>query len=114
MPKQTGLVDLKLPKKSKKELKEAAMPMPAGDSEPRYPYGTRLELDKELIPKLGIESINGGEMVRIVAQGKVTEVRITDTDGSKKPNRIEIQLQKMEVQRDTQAEYEGGFNGKPS
>ena len=96
MPK---LIDFKVTaaekKKRAKEIKDGPTPQ---DYEDSYPYNLRISLDKELLKKVpAAKKLKGGQMVDIVARAKVTEVRITDTDGSQEPERIEIQIQKMGI-----------------
>lgn len=94
------LVSMKLPEKTKKQLKEEQA-VPGLDSEGReqYPYGLRLTLnEKEQIEKLGLQKLEAGAMVDIRAVGKVVEVSVTNTDKKKKDyQRVEIQIQKIGI-----------------
>ena len=92
------LVSMKLPKKTKKQLKDECVPCDVGDRE-RYPYGLRLSLnEKEQIEKLGLQNLEAGAMVDIQAVGKVVEVSVTNTDTKKKDyRRLEIQIHKIGI-----------------
>lgn len=92
------MVDLKLPKKTKKELKEDMGPLTIGNQE-KYPYGMRLSFNTELIPKFPeLEKVKVGEKVKIVGIGEVMEVRKVDRQGDKNQFSVEIQIQKLGVQ----------------
>lgn len=103
------LIDLKLPKKTKKELK-ADMPMTAEPDQPQYPYGSRLDFDTDQLKKIpALRGVDAGEMVSIVAKAKVVEVRVTDRDGEKKREHVELQIQEIAISRDSQSELAAGF-----
>jgi len=88
------LIDMKMPKRTKKDHEEAMI----APNEERYPYGLRLSFGKESIEKMEtLKSIQAGAMVDIVGVGKVTEVRITDAENDRKRHNIEIQIQKVDV-----------------
>jgi len=74
---------MKLPKKSKKELKQE-MAAVSGDDMPDYPWGLSITLNKESIDKLpGLKSVKAGENVHITAKGYIRSVRMEET---KDPN----------------------------
>jgi|SRR3972149_1704872 len=96
------LVDLKLPKKTEKEMKAGMMPSTMDQDQ--YPYGTRITLNEEQVAKLGVlfDDAEVGEEVKVIAKGKVESKRANDTvggDGKKKKNRsMEIQITGIHVQ----------------
>jgi len=92
------LVDLKLPKKTRKQLeKEMAAEAPEPMDE-QYPWGVQLRFDKREIEKIeGLQNINAGTAVNIQAIGKVTEVRTTDAEKGRKRHNVEIQIQKIAI-----------------
>lgn len=91
-----NLVDLKMPKKSKVELKKDMMPTMS--SQEQYPYGFRLSFGTEQMPKFPqLEKVKVGEKVGIQGIGEIMEVRKVDRQGDKNQFSIEIQLQKVGV-----------------
>jgi len=103
------MISLKLPKKSKKDMK--AMAMPSIDSGETYPYGTSLSFDNDTIKKIAaLKEVGGGEMVEIHAMAKVTEVRIKDTGDSDTRERVELQIQDISIARDPSEEFSEGFD----
>ena len=91
-----NLVDLKIPKKSKKELKESMTVVPSPEN---YPYGMRLSFNTELMSKFSeLESVKVGENVKISGIGEVIEVRKVDQKGDKNQFTVEIQIQKLGVE----------------
>lgn len=92
------LKDLKIPKKTKKELKESTSSPSLGEQE-KYPYGMRLSFNTELIPKFPeLETVKIGEKVKISGIGEVMEVRKVDRQGDKNQFSVEIQIQKLGVE----------------
>ena len=93
------LIDMKLPKKTKKELKEYDQPIMAGERD-RWPYGLQLRFETEqveLMPSLKDYSV--GDRVVISAEAKVTEVRMVErqsTGGEAKPQyTVELQIEQI-------------------
>jgi hypothetical protein len=81
------MVDLKLPMRSEKEMKESCEPCCIGSSQPRYPYGLQLRFEKEQIDKIpSLMEYKIGDKVIITAEAEVTEVRKIErqTSGVKK------------------------------
>lgn len=89
-----NLVDLRLPKKSKKELtKEVEI------DQPKYPYGFQLRFDSEQVKKLPqLEKVKIGEKVTVNAIGEVIEVRKVDRQKEDNQFSVEIQLKQIGVQ----------------
>ena len=87
------LVDMKLPKKSKKE-RFAEMPKMSAEDEPRYPYGLELRFERDSIKKLSIlKSLEHKDRVAVTATGFVQSINVAD-DG-KTIQGMTIQLQKI-------------------
>lgn len=90
------LIDLKLPKKSKKEKELAEIPIAV--EEDRYPWGTRLEFEDQLVEKIKIlKSVKAGDMVNIQAKAKVIGLRINDREKSGEKRNVELQIQKIGI-----------------
>jgi hypothetical protein len=93
------LKDLRLPKKTKEELKKDNAPMMEQE---KYPYGMRLSFNTEMIPKFPeLENVKSGEKVSISGIGEVMEVRKMDRQGDKNQFSVEIQIQKLGVESDS-------------
>jgi hypothetical protein len=92
------LKDLKVPKKTKKELKEMTAPI-LGEPD-KYPYGMRLTFDTELMTKFPeLEKVKAGDKVNLSGVGEVIMVRKVDRQGDKKQDySTEIQIQKLGVE----------------
>ncbi len=94
MPK---LVDMKIPKKTKAEMKKEHSIGYYGEDD-RYPYGLKLRFEADQIDKIpALKTVNAGDMVNIAAMGKVTEVRVTDKDKGKNRHSVEIQIQSIGI-----------------
>jgi hypothetical protein len=88
------LKDLKLPKKSKTELK--TMDAPCGSSE-TYPYGTRITFDGDLMTKFPtLEDAQVGDKVKLVGLAEIVMVRKIDRQGDKKKDySVDLQIQQL-------------------
>ena len=90
------LVDMKLPKKSKKEL-TAEQPIAYEDVE-RWPYGLQIRFEKEQIKNLPvIKDKQVGDKCMIYAEASITSVRQSDRRDGSKDHTIEMQIEKVEV-----------------
>jgi len=88
------MIDLKLPKISKNELKTMAQPIE--DEGPRYPYGMKLTFEEDEIEKLPhLEKMKVGEKVTINGTGEVTSIRMNEDKDKKKRFSVEVQLHKV-------------------
>lgn len=92
----TGLVNLKLSKKEKKDLNEVG---PASSEGPNYPWGTRLQFEDDIVEKLGLGKLSVGDKVEITGVGEVTEISQRES-GKSKSRRVEIQIQRVAVERE--------------
>jgi len=90
-----NLVDLRLPKKTKKEL-QAETISPA--KQDRYPWGFRFSFDTELMNKFPqLKNAKIGEKVGIQGVGEVMEIRKVDRQGEKNQFSVEVQIQKVSI-----------------
>ncbi|HUV78539.1 MAG TPA: hypothetical protein VMW06_10855 [Desulfobacterales bacterium] len=90
------LIDMKIPKKTKKQLKADMSPsIEAGDRE-QYPWGLRLSFNKKEIDKLpDLKKAIAGAKIKIAAVGKIIEIRTTDAEKGRERHNVEIQIQKI-------------------
>jgi len=95
------LFDIKRPKKTKKEMEAETRPIEVGDQE-RYPYGSRLDFQKEEIEKIPfLQDAKADAKVKIVAEAFVKEVAVTDVSeksGRRPRHRVEIQIEKIGIE----------------
>lgn len=97
-----ALTDMKM---SKKEIREDAIPSPAGQNP--YPYGLRINLDTDELAKLGITAANlpdVGDGFMINARGTVTSVSEDETVGNGYRCSVSIQIEAMELTEDEGAD----------
>jgi len=98
-----AMVNLKRPKRTKKELKEEAMQVET--EQDRYPWGTRLDFHEDEIDKIGtLQGMEGGEEIVIRAKGKVIQVSTIMREGSKKREHVEIQITDIGIEDANSAE----------
>lgn len=99
------LVDMKLPKKTKKELEKGSMPEPMDREE--YPWSLRISFNQKEVEKIeSLKKIAAGAKVKISAIGKVTEVQITDAEKGRDRHRVEIQIQKIGIEDQSKTKEE--------
>jgi aspartyl-tRNA synthetase len=90
------LIDMKLPKKTKKELE--AIPSVKMDERDRWPYGLQLRFEKEQISKMPeLERLKVGNVVNISGIGKVVGVRMSERQKGENDHTIEVQIEKIGV-----------------
>lgn len=60
----------------------------------RYPYGTNIHFETDLIQKLGMSPVTSkvGDIVPIQGKGKITSISQNDSEGGSSRNNISIQL----------------------
>lgn len=103
-----NLVDLKIPKKSKAELKKENSPTVIGGGE-KYPYGFRFTFGTDQIDKFPqLKGVRIGEKIGISGIGEVMEVRKVDRQGEDNQFSVEVQLQKVGVQTKKKDQSLGG------
>lgn len=71
-------------------------PTPAKPSEESYPYGLCLDLNEDVIDKLGINVKDVGDTCRIVADAKVKRVSEEKSDGETRRS-MALQITKMSL-----------------
>ncbi len=96
------LIDIKLPKKTKEELKkEMGMDMPtvAMKDQEQWPYGLKLDFEKEQVDKISsLKNLNVGDKVLIQAEASVIEVRMSERQGGEDRHNVCIQIEKVSVE----------------
>ena len=100
-------------KRTREEIKKVNKKMATGPSagEAYYPYGTRLRFEKEEIDKIdGLKNVKAGDSLKLKAVGTITEVSIRDSDKKESSRTVEIQIEKISI--DTETEEKKGFNDK--
>lgn len=89
------LVDLK---KSKKELKQDAIPCEVKNQN-KYPYGTEIRFETEELDKLpALKNVKVGQIVKIEAQAKVVSMRQSDNAGGEKSRTVALQITNIGVE----------------
>lgn len=88
------LADMKLPKKTEKELKAESLPVL--DNQDRYPWGLQLRFEKDQIEKLPtLPSYKVGDRVMIQAEATITGVRMSERQNGKEDHSVEMQIEKI-------------------
>lgn len=101
-----NLVDLKIPKKSRAQLKKENMPAAIGGEE-KYPYGFRFTFGREQINKFPqLKGVTVGEKIGLSGIGEVIEVRKIDRQGYDNQFSVEVQIQKVGVKTKTSGKKE--------
>lgn len=100
-----SMKDLKITKKESKAKSES---MVVGQSyEERYPYGLRLDLDKDTLEKLGVKKLPAvGVSLMFEAKAKVIASRQSATEGSENRS-IELQITHIDLDTDEDEVSEG-------
>jgi hypothetical protein len=106
------LVDMKMPKKTKAELKAEDSPSTAALDQPQYPYGMCLSFDKDAIEKLDVlKDINADVEVTIQAKGFIKRVDVTETskkaNGDRSRRNVDVQITDVGIEvagKNTKAE----------
>ena len=94
MPESYNLTSLRLSKR--KSIKANKIEMEA----PPYPWGLEINLNKEVLQKLGkkAEDFTVGEDVYILAKANITSKRISENVGSNESVTIGLQVTAMKIQ----------------
>ena len=90
------MIDMKLPKKSKAELKkDCGMVGPSTDQE-QWPYGLQIRFEKEQIDKIpSLATHKVGDRIRVEAEAVVTAIRISERQSGKEDHSLELQIEKV-------------------
>ncbi len=93
-----ALVDMKrtpAEKKAEKAKYDSIGPASGDD----YPYGLHINLDHEMLSKLGIDKLPAvGDKMHLHAHAHVTEVSEESREGGKKRRSLRLQMRKMQVE----------------
>lgn len=91
------LIDMKLKKKSKKEIKEACIPMYSEETD-QWPYGLQIRFETEQIKNLpDLIKKKVGDKCMIYAEGTVTATRESERQSGDKSQSVELQIEKIDV-----------------
>lgn len=89
------IVDMKVPKKSKAEIKKMNELMYVGEEE-KYPYGLQIHLQKEQLEKMPhLKECKVGDIVDLQGMGKITEVSINERSSGTPRHTVRIQIEKL-------------------
>lgn len=87
------MIDMKLPKKSMKEMK--GMPIDTSKQD-RWPYGLQLRFEKEQIEKIpSLTNYKIGDKVLVTAEACVTSIRMSEQQGGEENHSVELQIEKI-------------------
>lgn len=86
--------------------------MPAEVEKPRYEWGTCLNLEGDLVTRMGLEGVNAGETVNLSGVGFIESVTVDDDERGKRTS-VRLQLTDAAVERNPQVDqaqvlYGGG------
>lgn len=92
------LIDLK---RTEADKKAEAKRWESIDERDDYPYGLSIHISEEVAEKLGLsdKDFDAGNPVKIVAEGFISEDRVTQSNGSKRRS-LSIQMTKMAVDQE--------------
>lgn len=86
--------DMKLPKKTEKEMKKDCSP--CIDSGEQYPYGLQLRFENEQIDKIpSLADYKVGDKVIVTAEAAVTSIRMSERKDKKDDYTVEMQIEKI-------------------
>lgn len=104
------LKDMKITKEEREE-KQETMAVP---SMPEFPYGLNLRFDEDVIEKLGMDKLpNPGNFVMVMAKAKVESASIRKDANDKKQRSLSLQIVKMDVSAEIEADEEGERMDEP-
>ncbi len=91
------MIDLKLPKRKKEELKDTSYPAKVEGEQ--WPYGLRLTFESEQVDKLPqLTKVKIGENIHVMGMGEVTSIRMNEEKEGKKRYSVEVQIQQIGVE----------------
>src|SRR5574340_1682985 len=95
---QMKMADMKMPKKSAKEMK--GMEMPASGMQDEYPYGLRVSLGNHELGKMGgaHDNCQVGDEMLMMARCTVVSKSENEQQGGKADKRLELQIKSMGLQ----------------
>jgi ribosomal protein L21E len=90
------MVDMKLPKQTKKEMKDCYAPLSTGSPQEMWPYGLQIRFEKDEVKKMpGLKEYKVGEKVKITAEATVTSIRVSERQGGDEQHTVEMQIEKI-------------------
>lgn len=88
------LVNMQLPKKTKKELKETYYP--SVSSQELFPYGLKLSFETEQIEKIpSLADFKIGDRVAIQAEACITSIRMSEQQDKEVSRTVEMQIEEI-------------------
>lgn len=93
-PKDDGLVDMRKPKKTKEQIKKESMVSPYEGE--RYPYGLRIDLEDEVMKKLGMDLPTVGKTMTLKAKVMVERAESRESNDGKRLSCC-LQITRMKV-----------------
>lgn len=100
------MVDLKLPKKTKKEMTEMTVIHEEAERD-RWPYGMQLHFESEQVNKLPyLKKLKVGQKVIVEGIGEVTSIRMNEKKDGKEDYSVDIQLQEVGCEGKGKMTYE--------
>ncbi len=88
------MIDMKLKKKGKSELKTSEAPISTSQEE--YPYGLRLRLDSEQLEKMPhLKKMEVKDEIQVQGMGRVVSVSMNKSMDGKEQYNVEIQIEKL-------------------
>ena len=109
MPHKYNLTNLRLSKR------KSVIANKITENAPRYPYGLEINLNKEVLQKLGekAEDFTVGKEIYLLAKATVTGIRVSDSVGSSSKN-VDLQVTAMKLQYHSGTEKENTHKTKKS
>ena len=97
------LIDMKLPKKTMKEMKEECVSSKTSEEQDRWPYGLQLHFETEQVEKLPkLKDFKVGDRVVVIGEATVTEVKQSETQSTNEKKRtnytVELQMEQVSVE----------------
>ena len=97
------LVDMKLPKRTEKEMKAECLPCKPPGEQDHWPYGLQLRFETEQVEKLPkLKDFKVGDRVVVLGEATVTEVRQSETQSTNEKKRtnytVELQMEQVSVE----------------
>lgn len=94
-----NLIDMKLPKKTKEDLKKEGMVMLSTENQEQWPYGLQIRFEKEEIDKMpSLINYKVGDMVILQAEARVTSISMSERQSGKEDHSVGIQIEKVSVE----------------
>jgi ribosomal protein L21E len=90
------LVDMKLPKRTKEELKKEFGPCTIDGGQEEYPWGLQLRFETEQIAKIpSLTDYKVGDKVSIQAEAVITSIQMSERQGGKESHTVEMQIHQI-------------------